>query len=135
MEARTTTKTCTLIGPDGKPYTSATPGMLGGHRGLKGYGRLNCPSAPRWIAKGHYVAHRVFFADEATALTAGYRPCAVCLPERYRTWKRARERAREQARRRIVPNTIGRTGETTNQQAQAEYFRGMHHRPCVTVRA
>jgi len=88
METRTTTKTYTLIGPDGKPYTSAPPGTLGGHRGLKGYGRLDCPSALRWIAKGHYVAHRVFFADEAAALAAGYRPCAVCLPEQYRTWKR-----------------------------------------------
>jgi catechol 2,3-dioxygenase-like lactoylglutathione lyase family enzyme len=29
----------------------------------------------------------VFFADEPTAVAAGYRPCAVCLPEAYRTWK------------------------------------------------
>jgi methylphosphotriester-DNA--protein-cysteine methyltransferase len=35
------------------------------------------------------VRHRVFFADEATAIAAGYRPCAVCLPERYALWKRA----------------------------------------------
>lgn len=30
---------------------------------------------------------RVFFADEQTAIAAGYRPCAVCLPDRYRAWK------------------------------------------------
>jgi methylphosphotriester-DNA--protein-cysteine methyltransferase len=30
----------------------------------------------------------VFFADEATAVAAGYRPCARCLPERYALWKR-----------------------------------------------
>jgi hypothetical protein len=76
-----------LIGPDGGDYLSAGPGMLGGHRRLKGYGRLDCPSAGRWIARGHYVRHRVFFADEATAIAAGYRPCARCLPERYAAWK------------------------------------------------
>ena len=77
-----------LIGPDGAAYASETPGTLGGHRRLKGYGRLDCPSALRWIAKGHYARHRVFFADEATAIAAGYRPCARCLPVRYDLWKR-----------------------------------------------
>jgi hypothetical protein len=48
-------KTYTLIGADGRPYQSETPGSLGGHRRQKGYGRLDCPSALRWIAKGHYV--------------------------------------------------------------------------------
>jgi hypothetical protein len=76
-----------LIGADGRPYLSDQPGALGGHRRLKGYGRLDCPSALRWIAKGHYVRHRVFFADEATAIAAGYRPCARCMPEAYRLWK------------------------------------------------
>ena len=78
-----------LIGPDGKEVLSPTPGTLGGHRRTKGYGRLDCPAALRWIAKGHYVRHRVFFADEATAIAAGYRPCAVCMPEEYRRWKAA----------------------------------------------
>jgi hypothetical protein len=76
-----------LIGPDGRPHDSETPGTFGGHRRLKGYGRLDCPSALRWIARGHYVRHRVFFADEATAISAGYRPCARCLPESYAGWK------------------------------------------------
>jgi methylphosphotriester-DNA--protein-cysteine methyltransferase len=79
-----------LTGPDGREYLSATPGTLGGHRRTKGYGRLDCRVALGWIAKGHYVKHRVFFADEATAIAAGYRPCAVCLPEEYRAWKAAR---------------------------------------------
>jgi methylated-DNA-[protein]-cysteine S-methyltransferase len=82
-------KTYTLIGGDGRPYQSARPGTLGGHRRSKGYGRLDCPAALRWIAKGHYTAHRVFFADEEAAIAAGYRPCAVCLPERYLEWKGA----------------------------------------------
>jgi methylphosphotriester-DNA--protein-cysteine methyltransferase len=76
-----------LIGADGTPYESATPGTLGGHRATRIYGRLDCPSALRGIERGGYVSHRVFFADEATAVAAGYRPCARCLPERYRTWK------------------------------------------------
>ena len=57
------------------------------YRGEKIYGRLDCPSALRWIAKGHYVKNRVFFKDEATAIAAGYRPCAVCMPNEYKKWK------------------------------------------------
>jgi hypothetical protein len=76
-----------LIGADGREYRSTTPGTLGGHRRTRGYGRLDCPVALRWIARGHYVKHRVFFADEATAIAAGYRPCAVCMPEAYAAWK------------------------------------------------
>jgi methylphosphotriester-DNA--protein-cysteine methyltransferase len=79
----------TLIGPDGRPYASARPGTLGGHRGTKIYGRLDCPGAARAIARGGYVRSRVFFADEATAVAAGYRPCAVCMPAEYRQWKSA----------------------------------------------
>jgi methylphosphotriester-DNA--protein-cysteine methyltransferase len=82
--------TYTLIGADGKPYESETPGALGGHRRNKVYGRLDCAGAARGIAKGHYVKQRVFFADEATAIAAGYRPCARCMPERYREWKAQR---------------------------------------------
>ena len=78
-----------LIGPHGKQYLSDTPGTFGGHRKLKIYGRLDCPSALRYIAKGQYVKHRVFFADEATAVAAGYRPCGVCMPEAYKHWKEA----------------------------------------------
>jgi hypothetical protein len=78
----------TLLGPDRKPYASPAPGAFGGHRGGKIYGRLDCPSALRAIRKGGYVENRVFFADEATAIAAGYRPCATCLPEKYREWRR-----------------------------------------------
>lgn len=77
-----------LIGPDGSEALSATPGEFGGHRRSRIYGRLDCPSALRAIAKGGYVAHRVFFADEATAIAAGYRPCAVCMPDVYRRWRK-----------------------------------------------
>jgi len=80
-------RTWTLIGADGRPYESERPGTLGGHRRTRIYGRLDCPSAMRAIARGGYVRHRVFFADEETARAAGFRPCAVCLPEAYRAWK------------------------------------------------
>ena len=76
-----------LIGSDGEEVLSPTPGRLGGHRRNRIFGRLDCAGAARWIAKGHYVRNRVFFADEATAVAAGYRPCARCLPEAYRAWK------------------------------------------------
>ena len=33
------------------------------------------------------MQHRVFFADEPTAIAAGYRPCAGCMPVEYRAWK------------------------------------------------
>jgi hypothetical protein len=78
-----------LLGADGRAYGSAIPGRLGGHRRSKLYGRLDCRSALRAIAAGGYVKHRVFFTDEGTAAAAGYRPCAVCLPDAYRAWKRA----------------------------------------------
>jgi len=77
----------TLLDADGRPYPSIRPGTLGGHRAGKLYGRLDCPVALRALAAGGYVANRVFFADEQTAVSAGYRPCAVCLPAAYRLWK------------------------------------------------
>ena len=44
-----------LIDKEGKPYFSECPGTLGGHKKLKIYGRLDCPSALRYIARGQYV--------------------------------------------------------------------------------
>jgi methylphosphotriester-DNA--protein-cysteine methyltransferase len=80
-------RTWRLLGADGRFYDSDRPGTLGGHRRTRIYGRLDCPGARRALARGGYAAHRVFFADEAVALAAGYRPCAVCLRSRYDEWK------------------------------------------------
>ncbi len=88
----------TLIAPTGLPYQSPVPGRWGGHRRTRIYGRLDCPSALRAIAAGGYTRYRVFFADEAAAVAAGYRPCATCCPDRYRRWKAA------------VPVTVGPPG-------------------------
>ena len=80
-------KTYVLIGPNGAPYECQTPGSLGGNRRSKIYGRLDCRTALDAIARGGYVNQRVFLKDESTARIAGYRPCAVCLPEEYAIWK------------------------------------------------
>jgi methylphosphotriester-DNA--protein-cysteine methyltransferase len=79
--------TFTVVDRTGTPYESDRPGVLGGHRRTRVYGRLDCPTALRALARGGYVNQRVFFLDAAMAATAGYRPCAVCLPEQYRAWK------------------------------------------------
>ncbi|WML44516.1 Ada metal-binding domain-containing protein [Neobacillus sp. PS3-40] len=76
-------------------YESETPGTYGGHRKSKIYGKMDCPAALRAIAKGGYVKYRVFFADEKTAIEAGFRPCGVCLPEKYAKWKKQKSRPLE----------------------------------------
>ncbi len=76
-----------LIDENGNEYLSETPGTLGGNKRLKIYGRLDCHSALRWIEKGYYIANRVFFKDQETAIKAGYRPCAVCMKKEYLEWK------------------------------------------------
>jgi len=75
-----------LLGPQGF-YFSDVPGQLGGNSKAKIYGRLDCPSALGALAKGGYKSCRVFFADEAAAVSCGYRPCGRCLPDKYRVWK------------------------------------------------
>lgn len=85
----TESRTWTLIGRDGKPYESSVPGTLGGHRGGRIYGRFDCRAALQAIACGGYIRQRVFFLDESIAIAAGFRPCAVCMPDRYAAWKRA----------------------------------------------
>ena len=81
------TRTWTLLGGGWRAFAERCPGALGGHRRSRIYGRLDCAAAARAIARGGYVAHRVFFADESAALAAGHRPCAVCMADAYRKWK------------------------------------------------
>lgn len=76
-----------LVNSDDKQYFSDIPGRFGGNKKLKIYGKLDCPSAKRWIEKGYYISNRVFFENEDTAITAGYKPCAVCMPDKYKEWK------------------------------------------------
>ena len=79
----------TLLGRDGRPYTSEVKGALGGHRRSKVYGTMACPVALSLLRRGFVPKHRVFFLDEETAIAAGYRPCGACLRTRYAEWKRA----------------------------------------------
>lgn len=74
-----------LMTPSG-PARSRAKGALGGNRKLRIYGRLDCRSARRHLARGHYAAVRVFFRDKATAVACGYRPCGVCMPGEYAAW-------------------------------------------------
>jgi len=55
---------------------------LGGYKKAKIYGLLTCSSGKRMK-----VENRVFFKDEAEALTSGYRPCGHCMKEKYEQWK------------------------------------------------
>lgn len=79
----------TVLGADGQPYVSEAPGTLGGNRRAKIYGRFDCPSALRALRQGGYAKWRVFFADETTAIAAGYRPCGNCMRAEYKEWKTA----------------------------------------------
>ena len=81
-------KTYKLLGADGIFYQSETKGELGGNSKLKIYGRLDCGTANATIRRfpGAYEQHRVFFADEKTALAAGYRPCGSCLHAKYKEY-------------------------------------------------
>lgn len=87
-----------LLDENGNQYLSDTYGSFGGHRKLKIYGRLDCPSANRWLEKGQYVNYRVFFKDEATAIKNGYRPCAICMTKEYEEWKS------RQKKKQLLPN-------------------------------
>ena len=80
-----------LLGREGQFYGSSTPGSFGGNGRMKIYGRLDCSSANRAVARGRtYQQHRVFFADEATAIAAGYRPCGNCMRRQYKDWRASR---------------------------------------------
>jgi hypothetical protein len=87
-------RTWMLVGADGLPCESGTPGTLGGsvrNPRDRVYGRLDCGSARAALARGGYAEHRVFFADEATAVAAGFRPCGTCLKPAYAAWRGSRD--------------------------------------------
>lgn len=86
-----------LTDANGNIYLSETPGTFGGNGKLKIYGRLDCPSALSTIKRfpGSYEKSRVFFADEKTALAAGYRPCGNCLKAKYKEYMSDPDKYRE----------------------------------------
>ena len=98
-ETRSATRKYTLLGADGVRYRSDIPGQLGGNGRDHIYGRLDCPSALRAVRQGGYQKYRVFFADESTAIAAGYRPCGNCLCDKYRVWKATQQGQRSDSGR------------------------------------
>lgn len=82
-------KTYTLTASAGTTYRSTTKGTYGGNSAQRVYGRMDCGVArdQRRRFPTTMAAHRVFFADEATAIAAGYRPCGSCLRETCRAWR------------------------------------------------
>ena len=101
-----------LRAPDGKDYESETPGNLGGYSVGKIYGRLDCWSAKKLLAKGQYAKHRVFFADEATAIASGYRPCGHCMKAKHEVWKQGGQPGSAEYPWLILPKeTIGGTSK------------------------
>lgn len=113
-----TTRKYRLVGADGQVTWSTTPGLLGGNRQSCIYGRLDCPAARRALDRGGYVHVRVFFADEATAIAAGFRPCAVCMPDEYRRWK-AQATGDQPAR--VTVRTQDGVREAIGQSSEARY--------------
>jgi hypothetical protein len=87
VEGKKMAKRYKLVGADGQPYESDLPGALGGYRPERIYGRLDCSSALRALAKGGYAGKRVFFPDEETAIATGYRPCGKCMKTEFLLWK------------------------------------------------
>ncbi|MDB5306885.1 MAG: hypothetical protein JWO38_1087 [Gemmataceae bacterium] len=89
MDGQASRRRYRLLGRDGEFYECEQPGTLGGNSRECIYGRLDCPAALAALAGGNvYAQHRVFFADEAAAIAAGYRPCGRCLRARYTLWTR-----------------------------------------------
>jgi hypothetical protein len=78
------------MGADGNIFDSPGKGTVGGHRGTKACGWMDCRSALEAIAKGGFRQHQVSFAGEAIPTAAGFRPDHACLPEKYAAWKATR---------------------------------------------
>jgi methylphosphotriester-DNA--protein-cysteine methyltransferase len=55
---------------------------LAGNQQLKIFGTLSCSSGKKMKS-----INRVFFRDEAEALSLGYRPCGHCLRKKFKLWK------------------------------------------------
>ena len=55
---------------------------FGGNLKLKIYGTLSCASGKRMRRE-----NRVFFLSENEAIENGFRPCGLCMKEKYQKWK------------------------------------------------
>lgn len=74
--------TWTLTGADGRPYQSDVPGVLGGHRGGKRYGRLGCRASLQAIARGGRLSlATVLTLSSCAPVSAQSPPSAQSLPQ------------------------------------------------------
>lgn len=74
-----------LTGPDGQEYETTERGTVYDYKSTKIYGCRDCKVPIPYLERGTYKT--VFFKDEETAVKAGFRPCAKCLPKKYDKWK------------------------------------------------
>jgi len=64
-----------VINEQGKEVWTTTPGVFGGYRPRKIYGRLDCKIGMRMKKE-----NRIFFSSRQAALNADYRACKNCKP-------------------------------------------------------
>ncbi|MCJ7932213.1 MAG: metal-binding protein [Chryseobacterium sp.] len=55
---------------------------FGGNKKLKIYGLLGCNAGKRMKRE-----NRIFFISEQEAVLNNYRPCGLCMKEKYKKWK------------------------------------------------
>ncbi|MEM7316098.1 MAG: Ada metal-binding domain-containing protein [Planctomycetota bacterium] len=99
-----------MTGKDIWPLITSGQIKLGGHRSQMLYGRIDCQSAKRFIAKGTYQKNRILFESEAEAIELGYRPCSRCLPKHYARWSECME-AGEPYTLEVANSVVGETVE------------------------
>lgn len=68
----------TITRADGTTFRSPIPGLFAGIKTTMRYGRLDCASGKRALAKNREFFH---FSEDAEA--RGYKPCRNCKPEPY----------------------------------------------------
>lgn len=130
------------VAPDGSLFDTKARGSLMGNRGVlkEKNGHYNTPAGFRvWI---HCVTTapdlpnyqprdvkytKLFFTDEATALSAGHRPCGYCLRPRLNDFKQAWFDAN-----RTLYAGKSATLDTLDRILHAERM-ATTHRPCVSV--
>jgi hypothetical protein len=93
----------------------ATQGTVGGDGKQRVHGTLPCGAARSAIRRWGeaYTRTRVFVADEATAIAAGFRPRGNCMRKQYAKWKARQQDGSTRSgratttRQELLPSTTG----------------------------
>ena len=67
------------------------PNVLSGNKQTKVFGKGSCSSTNGHLIVNKDDSKRILFENEKAALSSGFRPCAKCLPEVYKEWKKRKE--------------------------------------------